>query len=199
MSNLLHYHGPTVKKLLGWRINDDEEKWAEKAIESLVKKLKKKDNACGTVEDLEYALANPGAHSKCVTITKSQDGRLQIRFRKNQPHVIYCKVWRWPDLQSHTELKAIPECTFPFEANNRTQQICINPYHYQRIEHPSAFNNYPSSSPEPIPSPLSSTTSVSPPSGMISCASSPEYMDAASSPSAFHEDAENHMRRQVIF
>ena len=49
MSNLLHYHGPAVKKLLGWRINDDEEKWAEKAIESLVKKLKKKDNACGKI------------------------------------------------------------------------------------------------------------------------------------------------------
>ncbi|VDK74552.1 unnamed protein product [Anisakis simplex] len=102
------------------------------AVDSLVKKLKKKKSGQGTVEDLEFALANPGMHSKCVTIPRSLDGRLQVSHRKGLPHVIYCRVWRWPDLQSHHELKPVPECLYPYD--NKSQLICINPYHYQRIE-----------------------------------------------------------------
>uniref|UniRef100_A0A915B0R3 Mothers against decapentaplegic homolog n=1 Tax=Parascaris univalens TaxID=6257 RepID=A0A915B0R3_PARUN len=132
MTNLFQFHGPAVKKLLGWKQGDEEEKWAEKAVDSLVKKLKKKKGGQGTVEDLEFALANPGSHSKCVTIPRSLDGRLQVSHRKGLPHVIYCRVWRWPDLQSHHELKPIPECMYPYDSKH--QLICINPYHYQRID-----------------------------------------------------------------
>ncbi|KAH7731343.1 Smad1 [Aphelenchoides avenae] len=123
---------PSVKKLLGWKLGDEEEKWALKAVESLVKKLRKKKNGQGTVDDLEYALAHPGSRSRCVTIPRSLDGRLQVSHRKGLPHVIYCRVWRWPNVQSHHELKPVPECMFPYD--NRNEFICINPYHYQRIE-----------------------------------------------------------------
>lgn len=51
------------------------------------------------------------------------------------PHVIYCRVWRWPSLQSHNELKPTVDCQFPYTGRN--EQICINPYHYQRVEVPS--------------------------------------------------------------
>lgn len=67
---------PAVKKLLGWKQGDEEENWAEKAMDSLVKKLKKKP---GAIEALEKALANPGLPSDCVTIPRSLDGRLQVR------------------------------------------------------------------------------------------------------------------------
>lgn len=30
MNNLFQFHGPAVKKLLGWKQGDEEEKWAEK-------------------------------------------------------------------------------------------------------------------------------------------------------------------------
>jgi len=56
---------------------DEEEKWAEKAVDSLVKKLKKKK---GSMEELEKALSCPGQPSKCVTIPRSLDGRLQVLF-----------------------------------------------------------------------------------------------------------------------
>ena len=43
----------------------------------------------------------------------------QVSHRKGLPHVIYCRVWRWPDLQSHHELKALECCEFPFTAKQK--------------------------------------------------------------------------------
>lgn len=83
---------------------------------------------------MEQALSCPGQPSKCVTIPRSLDGRLQVSHRKGLPHVIYCRVWRWPDLQSHHELKALDCCDYPFTAKQK--DICINPYHYKRVESP---------------------------------------------------------------
>jgi len=134
LNSLFSFTSPAVKKLLGWKQGDEEEKWAEKAVDSLVKKLKKKK---GAVEDLEKALSNPLGNSKCVTIPRSLDGRLQVSHRKGLPHVIYCRVWRWPDLQSHHELKAIEGCQFPFSAKQK--EVCINPYHYKRVESPAVL------------------------------------------------------------
>ena len=130
-NSLFTFTSPAVKKLLGWKQGDEEEKWAEKAVDALVKKLKKKK---GAVEDLEYALSHPYEPSKCVTIPRSLDGRLQVSHRKGLPHVIYCRVWRWPDLQSHHELKAMDVCEYPFTAKHK--DVCINPYHYQRVDSP---------------------------------------------------------------
>jgi hypothetical protein len=131
LSNLFSFTSPAVKRLLGWKQGDEEEKWAEKAVDSLVKKLKKQK---GALEELERALSNPGAPSKCVTLPRSLDGRLQVSHRKGLPHVIYCRVWRWPDLQSHHELKALESCEYPYSAKQK--EVCINPYHYQRVESP---------------------------------------------------------------
>ncbi|XP_017487190.1 PREDICTED: mothers against decapentaplegic homolog 5-like [Rhagoletis zephyria] len=130
-NSLFNFSSPSVKRLLGWKQGDEEEKWAEKAIESLVKRLKKSK---GAIEDLEYALSHPGQPSKCVTIPRSLDGRLQVSHRKGLPHVIYCRVWRWPDLQSHHELKPMEHCLFPF--SSKQKDVCINPYHYRRVESP---------------------------------------------------------------
>lgn len=134
MASLFSFTSPAVKRLLGWKQGDEEEKWAEKAVDALVKKLKKKK---GAMEELEKALSSPGQPSKCVTIPRSLDGRLQVSHRKGLPHVIYCRVWRWPDLQSHHELKPLDICEYPF--GSKQKEVCINPYHYKRVESPGAF------------------------------------------------------------
>ena len=62
----------------GWKQGDEDDKWAEKAVDSLVKKLKKRK---GALEALEWALAHPDApaeQSECITIPRSLDGRLQV-------------------------------------------------------------------------------------------------------------------------
>ena len=56
---------------------------AEKAVDVLVKKLKKTP---GSIEELERALSGtiPIADTKCVTIPRSLDGRLQVSHRKGK-------------------------------------------------------------------------------------------------------------------
>lgn len=84
LNSLFSFTSPAVKKLLGWKQGDEEEKWAEKAVESLVKKLKKNKSA---YEELVKALSFPGQPSKCVTIPKSLDGRLQARINFTDSYV----------------------------------------------------------------------------------------------------------------
>ena len=129
--SLFNYTSSTVKTLLGWKQGDEDDRWAEKAIDSLVKKLKKQK---GSLEELEKALSQPNTPTKCVTIPRSLDGRLQVSHRKGLPHVIYCRVWRWPDLQSHHELKPLEICEFAYSRDKK--EVCINPYHYKRVETP---------------------------------------------------------------
>ncbi|XP_051539281.1 mothers against decapentaplegic homolog 2 isoform X5 [Myxocyprinus asiaticus] len=174
MSSILPFTPPVVKRLLGWKKsasgssgaggggeqNGQEDKWCEKAVKSLVKKLKK----TGQLDELEKAITSQNCNTKCVTIpsncseiwglstpntieqwdtsglysypdqTRSLDGRLQVSHRKGLPHVIYCRLWRWPDLHSHHELRAIETCEYAF--NLKKDEVCVNPYHYQRVETP---------------------------------------------------------------
>ena len=53
--------------------------------------------------------------SLCITYLKSLLC-IKVSHRKGLPHVIYCRVWRWPDLQSHHELKPLDICEFPFNS-----------------------------------------------------------------------------------
>ncbi|XP_061590365.1 mothers against decapentaplegic homolog 2 isoform X5 [Cololabis saira] len=150
MSSILPFTPPVVKRLLGWKKTPagsggagggiggvgeqngggQEEKWCEKAVKSLVKKLKK----TGQLDELEKAISTQNSNTKCVTIPRSLDGRLQVSHRKGLPHVIYCRLWRWPDLHSHHELRAIDTCQYAF--NLKKDEVCVNPYHYQRVETP---------------------------------------------------------------
>ncbi|KAM9366745.1 mothers against decapentaplegic homolog 3 isoform 2-T2 [Symphorus nematophorus] len=131
--SILPFTPPIVKRLLGWKKgeqNGQEEKWCEKAVKSLVKKLKK----TGQLDELEKAITTQNINTKCITIPRSLDGRLQVSHRKGLPHVIYCRLWRWPDLQSHHELRAVELCEYAF--HTKKDEVCVNPYHYQRVETP---------------------------------------------------------------
>ncbi|KAM8978076.1 mothers against decapentaplegic homolog 1-like [Sarcophilus harrisii] len=131
MNTSLFFTNSAVQRLLLRKQGNEEEKWAKKAVEGLVQKLKKKE---GAVEELEKALSYPDQPSNCVTIPRSQDGRVQVYNIKAMPHVIYCRLFRWPDLQSHHELKPLESCEFPFDSNQK--EVCINPYHYKWVERP---------------------------------------------------------------
>ena len=40
-NSFLSFNAPIVRRLLQWKVGDDEGPWSEKAVKSLVKKLKK--------------------------------------------------------------------------------------------------------------------------------------------------------------
>lgn len=130
---MMPFTSPVVKRLLGWRKrspkhNESDDKWTEKAVKSLVKKLKKS----GTVDELELAITTGNTQTKCITIARSLDGRLQVSQKKGLPHVIYCRLWRYPELASHHELKPVEHCSYAFHL--RREEVCVNPYHYTKVE-----------------------------------------------------------------
>lgn len=89
MSSILPFTPPVVKRLLGWKKsasgsggagggeqNGQEEKWCEKAVKSLVKKLKK----TGRLDELEKAITTQNCNTKCVTIPRYvRRGRACVR------------------------------------------------------------------------------------------------------------------------
>lgn len=68
MTSMLPFTPPIVKRLLGWKKGDadKEDKWSEKAVKSLVKKLKKG----GGLEELEKAITTQDINTKCITIPR---------------------------------------------------------------------------------------------------------------------------------
>uniref|UniRef100_A0A1A9WXQ6 MH1 domain-containing protein n=1 Tax=Glossina brevipalpis TaxID=37001 RepID=A0A1A9WXQ6_9MUSC len=79
---LFTFTSPAVKKLLGWKQGDEEEKWAEKAVDSLVKKLKKRQ---GAIEELERAFISNKVAVIIVDLTKEcSSGLMGIEYRRGE-------------------------------------------------------------------------------------------------------------------
>lgn len=63
---MLPFTPPIVKRLLGWKKGEGEDKWSEKAVKSLVKKLKKTNG----LEELEKAITSQDQNTRCIPIPR---------------------------------------------------------------------------------------------------------------------------------
>lgn len=52
-----------------------------------------------------------------------------------EPHVLCCQTWRWPDLRQGSELRRLPMC----RSASDPVYICCNPYHWSRLCQPGEY------------------------------------------------------------
>uniref|UniRef100_W5N5D9 Mothers against decapentaplegic homolog n=1 Tax=Lepisosteus oculatus TaxID=7918 RepID=W5N5D9_LEPOC len=120
-----------VHSLMCHRQGGESETFAKRAIESLVKKLKEKKDE---LDSLIIALYDFNVwYCRCIIILHSRVSRIGVAGRKGFPHVIYARLWRWPDLHKN-ELKHVKYCQFAFDL--KCDSVCVNPYHYERVVSP---------------------------------------------------------------
>ncbi|GMR62997.1 hypothetical protein PMAYCL1PPCAC_33192 [Pristionchus mayeri] len=136
--------GEIVNYLMGFNIQVAEADFSSKALESLHKKIKDRPH---DLETFMRAVETKGeVIGNCITVTRTLDGRLQVAGRKGFPHVIYAKIFRFQELHKN-ELKSIPQCIYGFdnkaenEEHKPDAQVCVNPYHYERVTAPSGGGN----------------------------------------------------------
>lgn len=65
----------TSKTLLKWKQSKEHEEWVNRAVDTLVKKLKRQPNGIRNITEVLKARTE---NSICVTIPRSVDGRLQV-------------------------------------------------------------------------------------------------------------------------
>ncbi|KAI0978420.1 hypothetical protein GJ496_001569 [Pomphorhynchus laevis] len=52
-----------------------------------------------------------------------------------------CKLWRWQNLVTYFELQSVKTCLFPISSDH-LENVCINPYHYEKIQLPGNPPSY---------------------------------------------------------
>jgi len=130
-------YSPIVDELMRWQVTNEftdreAQPFYRKAVQSLVRKLKRSSRSTSSgVEALVSAIQKRTSDSACIRIPRSLDGRMQVSQKKVLPHVLYCTIWRYPELKNHHELRPLPCCAYSYNA--KKDEVCINPYHYERI------------------------------------------------------------------
>ena len=71
-------------------------------------------------------IQNQNGDLGCIVIPRSLDGRMQVCNKKVLPHVLYCSIWRWPEIKNQHELRHIPGL-----AQNSFRRNCYTVYLYR--------------------------------------------------------------------
>ncbi|CAH1106253.1 unnamed protein product [Psylliodes chrysocephalus] len=108
-----------ARKRRGNEARRPTEEEAEMSVINLLKKLHERQ-----LEMLFRAVDTRGQDpSNCVLLPRTHN---------EEPHVLFCQTWRWPDLRKGSELRRLPMCKSPRDL----VYDCCNPYHWSRLLQP---------------------------------------------------------------
>ncbi|KAK3597902.1 hypothetical protein CHS0354_042240 [Potamilus streckersoni] len=123
-----------VKRLWKLRILQNEEWGADESPEelelksvaqSMLKRLKERQ-----LDVLIQIIEQRGGEAtECVLLPK---GDLRLGRRSVAPHILCCRLWRWPSLSNNSELKQLSCCS----TVNDLAYVCCNPYHWSLLMKP---------------------------------------------------------------
>ena len=99
----------------------------ENPLDKLIRALRLEIIAAQT--NKRASLRTRSADSDCITIPKSQDGRIQVAKKKCYPHVLYVKLFRYDDASHSTPLLSL--CKY---GRGSSEKVCVNPYHYEKAQ-----------------------------------------------------------------
>lgn len=91
----------------------------ERDVQELLKKLQENQ-----LEMLLTAVESRGLElGHCVLVSRDYS---------DEPHVLCCQYWRWPDLRQGSELRRLPQCGAACDS----VYACCNPFHWSRLCQP---------------------------------------------------------------
>lgn len=94
-------------------------------------------------QSIGYELLNSlnlkSPHTRCIIMTQLHGHKLLRHYRKLSLPVIFCRLWRWPDLKSQHNLAILDTChnqkyALSTMSPYHPQRQCINPYHYAIVK-----------------------------------------------------------------
>ncbi|XP_056641424.1 mothers against decapentaplegic homolog 6-like [Diorhabda carinulata] len=110
-----------ARKRRGNETRRSVEEETEIAVGNIYKKLQENQ-----LEMLLRAIDTRGHDlSNCVLLPRTHGNG-------DEPHVLFCQMWRWPDLRKGTVLRRLPMCRSACDL----VYDCCNPYHWSRLWQP---------------------------------------------------------------
>ncbi|OAF68650.1 hypothetical protein A3Q56_03579 [Intoshia linei] len=96
--------------------------------------LKKLINPSETLVELEKVLMGKySTKSPCILYKReSLDGKIVVNGLLLSPFFVSCKIWQWPLLVTEKEIDPIRTCSNSHFKSSA--DVCINPYHYEKIK-----------------------------------------------------------------
>lgn len=97
---------------------------AKKAVEAMLKRLREPQ-----LETMLHAVQSRGRNGRgCLLLQGDEPVRLPRE--AIAPHVLCCRLWRWPHLRHHYQLRRMPWC------GTSPMHVCCNPYHWSIVQEP---------------------------------------------------------------
>lgn len=103
----------------------DARDWAARSIRQITKTTRK----YGCFDEFHEAIVSASAHSRCCP---ARNDKQPGGYGRSNMFVL--KLFRFPWLKWDMQIKSTRFCRYPFDNDRPDRQVCLNPYHYKRMQ-----------------------------------------------------------------